>query len=198
MSTQTPAPTSTPVIVAAELTRRLAGDHPPRVIDVRTPGEFESGHIPGSVNVPLDVIGTHAAELASLDETVVVVCQSGARASRACAALSGAGSPSLLRLDGGIAAWSAAGGQVERLRERWSLERQVRLVAGAIVLVAVAVSAFVPWTKWLAGLVGAGLTFAAISNTCAMGMLLAKLPYNRGAACDIGVAMRALRSESAR
>lgn len=65
-------------------------------------------------------------------------------------------------------------------KHRWELERQVRLVAGLIVLTSVLLSVFVPWTKWLAAAIGAGLAFAAVSNTCAMGMLLAKLPYNRG------------------
>jgi hypothetical protein len=68
--------------------------------------------------------------------------------------------------------------------QRWDLERQVRLVAGSIVALSVLASIFVPGFKWVALFIGSGLVFAAVSNTCMMGMLLAKLPYNRGATCD--------------
>ena len=87
-------------------------------------------------------------------------------------------------LDGGITAWEAKGFAVNRGTQRWDLERQVRLVAGSIVLSSILGSIAAPNLKWVAGAIGGGLTFAALSNTCAMGMLLAKLPYNRGAACD--------------
>jgi hypothetical protein len=66
----------------------------------------------------------------------------------------------------------------------WELERQVRLVAGSIVLSSVVGSVAVPRLKWLAAAIGAGLTYAAVSNTCAMATALSKLPYNRGAASD--------------
>ncbi len=87
-------------------------------------------------------------------------------------------------LDGGIVAWESAGFAVNRGTQRWDLERQVRLVAGSIVLTSILGSLAAPKLKWVAAAVGGGLTFAALSNTCAMGMLLSKLPYNRGATCD--------------
>ena len=87
-------------------------------------------------------------------------------------------------LEGGITAWEAQGFDVVRGRQRWDLERQVRLVAGAIVLFSVLASVVVPGLQWVAAAIGGGLMFAALTNTCAMGMLLAKLPYNRGATCD--------------
>ena len=87
-------------------------------------------------------------------------------------------------LDGGITAWESRGFAVNRGPQRWDLERQVRLVAGSIVLSAILGSVAAPKLKWVAGAIGGGLTFAALSNTCAMGMMLSKLPYNRGAACD--------------
>lgn len=83
-----------------------------------------------------------------------------------------------------IAAWEVHGLAVNRGRPCWDIERQVRLVAGSIVLSSVLASLVVPKIKWLAAGIGGGLTFAAVSDTCAMGMLLAKLPYNRGASCD--------------
>ena len=82
------------------------------------------------------------------------------------------------------AAWQAAGHPVRRLRERWSLERQVRLVVGIVVLASVIASLFVPVLVVVAGLMGAGLAFAALTDTCAMAGALSKLPYNRTESCD--------------
>ena len=81
-------------------------------------------------------------------------------------------------------AWEGQGFTVNRGSQRWDLERQVRLVAGSIVALSILASIFVPGMKWVAFAIGSGLMFAALSNTCMMGMLLAKLPYNRGASCD--------------
>jgi rhodanese-related sulfurtransferase len=172
------APTTIDVTTLRNLV--ATGDRP-RLIDVRTPGEFAAGHIEGAYNVPLDLLREHRAELRHhLDETVVLICRSGTRAAQAERALAEAGLPNLRLLAGGIAAWEAEGAPVRRPRPRWDLERQVRLVAGSLVLVAVLVGVVVPPLTWLAALIGAGLTIAALTNTCVMGMLLAKLPYNRG------------------
>jgi rhodanese-related sulfurtransferase len=168
-----------------------------RIIDVRTAGEFESAHISGAYNVPLDTLGEHRREIASVAAPVVLVCQSGARAAKADDSLREAGMTNIRILEGGMNAWMSAGESVKTVKERWSLERQVRLVAGSIVLAAIVVSVWVPAARFVAGFVGAGLTFAALSNTCAMGMLLAKLPYNRGAACDINDVVRRLRTDVA-
>lgn len=156
-----------------------------RIIDVRTPGEFESVHIPGAYNVPLDLLREHRDEFcAHFDESVVLVCRSGQRAGRAEQTLREAGLFNVHILDGGMLAWEGADLPVTLGAERWDLERQVRLVAGSIVLSSVLGSIAVPKLKWLAAGIGGGLTFAALSNTCAMGMLLSKLPYNRSASCD--------------
>ena len=158
---------------------------PPRVLDVRTPGEFETAHIAGAYNVPLDLLREHRDEIIThLDEDVVLVCRSGQRAVQAQETLRDAGLANVHILDGGITAWEAKGFAVNRGTQRWDLERQVRLVAGSIVLTSILSSIAAPKLNWVAGAVGGGLTFAALSNTCAMGMLLSKLPYNRGATCD--------------
>lgn len=173
---------STPTTVDVTTLRELVatGDGP-RLIDVRTPGEFAAGHIEGSYNVPLDLLREHRDELRHhLDETVVLICRSGNRAAQAERALTVAGLPNLRLLAGGIAAWEAEGAPVRRPRPRWDLERQVRLVAGALVVIAVLVGMVVPPVTWLAAVVGGGLTVAALTNTCLMGTLLAKLPHNRG------------------
>ncbi|MFI0351273.1 rhodanese-like domain-containing protein [Actinomadura sp. 9N407] len=165
----------------------------PRLVDVRTPGEFEAVHIPGSYNVPLDLLREHRRELSThLDEPVVLICRSGQRAAQAEQALASTGLPGLRVLEGGINAWQAAGIPVRTGRARWDLERQVRLVAGGIVLVSILVSVVFPPAKWVAGFIGAGLTFAALSGTCAMGMMLARLPYNRGPRTDLKTVVGAL------
>lgn len=157
------------------------------LLDVRTPAEFESVHIPGSYNVPLDRLSEHRDELRSaLTDPVILVCRSGMRARQAEQALAAAGLSRLHVLDGGLSAWESAGKPVKRGQQKWSLERQVRGVAGALVL-AGAVGGLTVWPPLtlLAAAVGGGLTFSAITDTCGMAILLSKLPYNRGATCDI-------------
>ncbi len=180
MNAPTPA-----TIDSADLRALLDSGSPPRLLDVRTPGEFETVHIAGAYNVPLDLLREHRDEiLAHLDQDVVLVCRSGQRAAQAEETLRKAGMTNVHILDGGITTWEAKGLAVTRGAQRWDLERQVRLVAGLIVALSVLASIFIPGLKWLAFAIGAGLVFAALTNTCAMGMLLARLPYNRGATCD--------------
>ncbi|MFF7639823.1 rhodanese-like domain-containing protein [Streptomyces canus] len=174
-----------------DLTRSGEG---PRLLDVRTPGEFRTAHIPGSYNVPLDTLREHRAELLHhLDEDVILICRSGARATQAEQALAEAGLPNLRVLDGGVMAWETAGGPLTRGPERWDLERQVRLVAGTLVLLTGVAGLFVPGLHLIGTAVGAGLTIAALTNTCAMGMLLSKLHYNRGPRTDLDTIVTALR-----
>jgi rhodanese-related sulfurtransferase len=188
-----------PRVDAPTLTRLLAEDADVRVLDVRTPAEFETAHIPGAYNVPLDTLAEHAADLERhVDEPVVLVCRSGARAERACDQLATTGMANLHILDGGMQSWDDGQRPVRRGRQRWDLERQVRLVAGSLVLAGIVGSLFVPELKYLAGFVGAGLTFAALTNTCAMGMALAKLPYNRSAGCDVDRVVRDLTAAGGR
>ncbi len=157
----------------------------PRVLDVRTAAEFETAHISGAYNVPLNTLTEHRREIVGhLDEKVVLVCQGGPRSQQAEQALAGAGLPNLRILHGGMQAWERARCPVKRGRQKWALERQVRLVAGSIVLTSVLTSTVVPKAKWVAAGIGGGLAFAALSNTCAMGAMLMKLPYNRGVKAD--------------
>ncbi len=174
------------VIDAEQLKRLRERDPAVRILDVRTGGEYETVHIPGSYNVPLDTLNEHVTDLAGVEHPVVLVCQSGGRATQAHEKLSAAGKNTLHILEGGMASWQDADGDVVRgTRDRWAMDRQVRLVAGSLVLTSIAVSALVPRLKWLAGGVGAGLTYSAVSNTCAMAAVLGKLPYNRTDDCDI-------------
>lgn len=173
-------------VEAATLEQWLEQGVDVRVLDVRSPAEFEGVHIPGAYNVPLDTLGEHAEDIQRhVDEPVVLVCRSGMRASQAEQRLAGAGMGNVKVLEGGMMAWERIDGAVRRGAVRWDIERQVRLVAGSIVLTSIIASIWVPALRWVAGLVGGGLTVAAASNTCAMGMLLSKLPYNRSNTCDV-------------
>ncbi len=183
---------------AGSLRAELAVDPALRLLDVRTPGEFQAGHIEGAVNVPLDQLDPHLADIASAGGRLVLVCQAGGRASQAAGRLAGAGDRELAVLEQGMNGWVASGGPVERSAasradSRWVLERQVRLVAGGIVASSILGSVWQPKLRFVAGGIGAGLVFAAVSNTCAMGSLLMKLPYNRGTESDVADAVGRLR-----
>ena len=184
-----------PARVDAETLREWLGrDDAPRLLDVRTPAEFGTAHIPGSYNVPLDLLKEHRDELRRhLDDDVVLVCRSGNRAGQAEALLAAAGMPNLHVLDGGVTAWEKVGAPLRRGTEKWALERQVRLVAGGLVLTGIVTSIFFPKAKWLSGAIGGGLVGAAVTDSCLMGQLLSKLPYNRDASCDLQSVLRELQ-----
>ncbi|WP_299960110.1 rhodanese-like domain-containing protein [uncultured Modestobacter sp.] len=173
---------TSPVLIAPDtMAARLENAAAPTLIDVRTPAEYETAHVPGSLNIPLPLVQEHAQTLAAaLDGPVVLVCQAGGRARTAHDALVSAGAEQLAVLDGGMNAHTAGGHPVRRGRQRWALERQVRLVAGGLVAASVLASIRFPKARFLAGGVGTGLTVAAVTDTCAMGAALSALPYNRG------------------
>lgn len=194
-ATATKIPSSVSPEQADELVREGA-----RILDVRTTGEYESLHIPGSYNVPLDLLSEHRDELTdSVDSPVILVCASGMRAQQADNALRNSGLDSLSVLEGGITAWEQRGMDVVRGQQKWSLERQVRLVAGSLVALG-ALGGLLVWKPLtlLSLFVGGGLTFAAITNTCGMAMLLSKLPYNRGAQCDVRQVINELSVDTAK
>lgn len=181
LSTLTNAPTIAPV----DLREAMESDTPPTVIDVRSVAEFSSAHIPGSYNVPLPLLAEHGEEFASrLPGQVVLICQSGNRARQAGERLGSVGvDPATVTvLDGGIAGYETAGGEVVRGKGAWAMDRQVRMVAGSLVLAGVTASKVIsPKFAYLAGAIGAGLTYSAASNSCAMAAGLAKMPWNRSA-----------------
>ena len=197
MTADATGPRPTPQLDPAALCDLTENGDGPRLLDVRTPGEFRTAHIPGSYNVPLDTVREHRAELLHhLDEDVVLICRSGGRAAQAEQALAEAGLPNLRILEGGVLAWETAGGPLNRGQARWDLERQVRLVAGGIVLLSGLASLLVPGLYLIGTAVGAGLSVAALTNTCAMGILLSKLPYNRGPRTDLKSVIGALGAHS--
>lgn len=142
------------------------------LIDVRTRPEYVEEHIPGSVHVPLHKVSRFADTLSDVE--VVVVCRTDSRARRAAAQLAKA---KVLR--GGIMEYKRAGGPVEGKSAPWSVQRQVRLVAGSLVVIG-SVLAYVVNPAWLllSGFVGAGLAFAGATDTCGMAKVLARLSGN--------------------
>lgn len=153
------------------------------VLDVRSAAEFESLHIRGSYNVPLPSLAEHTQDVARrVGRRVVLVCHSGVRAEQARQRLTQVGVDSALVLDGGAAAYAAAGGDVVRGEQRWAMDRQVRMAAGALVTTGLLAGELVsPRLRLLAGAVGAGLVYSAATDTCALGAALSRMPWNRGA-----------------
>lgn len=189
---------SLPTLVDTNQIREFCESDPRlRVIDVRTPGEFASAHIPGSYNVPLDLLREHREELtAGHGDPVVLVCASGARAEQARTLLETSGLDRLSVLRGGITGWEQDGGELNRGRGTWAMERQVRLAAGLLVLTGVIASTIAEPLKWIAGFVGAGLTVAAVTNTCAMSRVLGLLPHNRTPRTDPHTLLDALTGDT--
>ena len=152
---------------------------PVHLLDVRTPGEFEAVHAQGALNLPMDTVDPQNLTYAK-DAAIRVICQSGGRSRQVVQRLEAAGFTNVVDIDGGTQAWESGGLPVVEGRRTMSLERQVRIVAGALVLTGVLVGHFVtPWGYGLSTFVGGGLVFAGVTDTCGMGMLIARMPWNR-------------------
>ena len=168
--------------------RRWAEGKPFRLIDVRTPAEFAAVHAAGATLVPLDVLSADAVsgvggDARASDEPIYLICASGARATKAVEKLAASGLTNLFCVAGGTSAWERAGLPVVRGTARViSLERQVRIAAGSLVLSGLLLGWLVhPALLGLVAFVGAGLIFAGVTDFCGMGMLLARMPWNRRA-----------------
>jgi glyoxylase-like metal-dependent hydrolase (beta-lactamase superfamily II)/rhodanese-related sulfurtransferase len=177
---KTGASANTAAIEATALKSRIDAGEALNLIDVRSPAEFSGCSMKGARNIPLEQVGAAAPGISGSDP-LVLICEAGARATIASGAF--AGRPNVMVLTGGMGAWRKAGLPTEgSCGGVWALERQVRLVAGAFVLIGAILGLTVnPWFFAIPVFFGAGLTFAAITNTCAMGMLLSKMPWNRRA-----------------
>jgi len=168
-------------ISAKELHDQVASGKTVELIDVRTPVEFREVHVTFARNIPLDQLD--AAKVASgrngSTGPLYMICRSGSRGKQACEKLAAAGL-NVVNVEGGTLAWEQAGLPVVRGKKAISLERQVRIAAGLMVVTGSALGYFVnPLWIGLAAFVGAGLVFAGITDTCGMGMLLAKMPWNQ-------------------
>lgn len=183
-------------ITPKELASLRAAGQTIELIDVRTPVEFREVHVDFARNVPLDRLDAQAiqSQRNATDQPLYVICRSGSRGKQACEKLAAAGL-NVVNVEGGTQAWDAAGLPVVRGQKAMSLERQVRIAAGFLVLVGAVLAMTVhPYFAGLSAFVGAGLMFAGITDTCGMAMLLARMPWNQvsgssSAACSAGLVL---------
>jgi len=169
-------------ITPQELYERVKAGRRVDLIDVRTPAEFREVHVEFARNIPLDQFD--APEIATAhgasDEPLYVICRSGNRARQAFDKLQQAGLSRVVNVEGGTQAWDQAGLPVTRGQKTISLERQVRIAAGLLVLAGVILGWLVhPAALALSAFIGAGLVFSGITDTCGMGMILARMPWNQ-------------------
>jgi rhodanese-related sulfurtransferase len=164
---------------ARQLKERLDSGARLQLVDVRSPGEYASGHIPGTMNLPLEQVEARLDDVQQTDP-IVLVCQSGRRAGMCAERLQGHRQEVII-LEGGTTAWVDAGLPVVRsTSSTWALERQVRLAAGLLVLIGTILAVTVaPGAIYLAMFVGAGLTLAGLTGLCPMASALALLPWNK-------------------
>jgi rhodanese-related sulfurtransferase len=166
------------------LQQKIVAGENPYMLDVRTPREYAQVHVPGAILEPLEtfqIARVKGQTLNSPDAPLYVLCQSGSRARQAITRLKAAGVSQCVLLEGGTLAWIEAGLPVERKAVKGiSLERQVRIAAGLLVLVGTVLGAFVhPVILGLPAFVGSGLIFAGVSDKCGMALVLASMPWNR-------------------
>lgn len=153
------------------------------LVDVRTPVEYREVHVEFARNIPLDGLDPAAvmqARNGSRDEPLYVLCRTGQRGEQACKKFQQAGFENVVNVDGGTVACEQAGLPLVRGKKAMSLERQVRIAAGSLVLLGAILGWLVhPAFIGLSAFVGAGLVFAGVTDTCGMGMLLSRMPWNR-------------------
>jgi len=152
------------------------------LMDVRTPAEFREIHASGAQLVPLDILSRQAVETVrgANSGPLYVLCASGIRATKAAEKLRRDGLNDVMVVEGGTNAWVAAGLPVVRGRKTISIERQVRIGAGTLVVIGTGLGWFVhPAFFILSAFVGAGLVFAGVTDICGMAIVLAKAPWNR-------------------
>jgi rhodanese-related sulfurtransferase len=165
-----------------QATNEVSTAQSPVKIDVRTPGEYSEAHVPGAINVPLaDLMGhTDFLKKEFGDRPIELMCRTERRANLARENLVAAGFGNLSIVNGGMSLWLEQGKEVVKGKKGMSLERQVRIAAGTLVVAGAALSVWVhPGFLGLSVFVGCGLVFAGITDTCGMAMMLGKLPFNR-------------------
>ena len=150
------------------------------LIDVRTPPEFGALHAKGAVNIPLDRLEPSALAHCNGDP-VYLICKSGIRAKKAADKLAESGFSNTWLIEGGTDAWHKAGQPVQKGKKALGLDQQVRIVAGSMALTGAAI-VLAGHTVGLAlvGMMGVGMVYAGITDTCGMATLLARMPWNQG------------------
>jgi rhodanese-related sulfurtransferase len=171
-------------VVVEQLKEKCAADQPMQLVDVRSPSEYGTGHLAGSLNIPLEQIESRLDEFGNYP--IVLICKTGKRARMAAGLLRTCREDiNISVLGGGTDAWTKAGyALVRNVSARWSLERQVRLGAGAIVLAGAILGLMLnPHWIYLSAFVGLGLSVAGLTDFCPMALLLGKMPWNRPRDC---------------
>lgn len=166
-------------ITPDELRQRQARGEPLRLIDVRSPAEFRQAHVSGAINIPLDEFDPRAF---ATTDPICLICQKGGRSAKAWATCAAAGLSAVYSVEGGTDACESAGLPMQRTDSRRiiSIERQARILAGTLVIIGATLAlAIHPALAVVPIIIGCGLVFAGITDRCGMGLLLAKLPFNR-------------------
>ena len=161
------------------------------VIDVRSAAEYSAGHVLGAVSIPLDELTPEELSRqlndsgAGHDRTVYLTCLSGARAQQAAERLNQSGVHNIQTLEGGTEAWMNKGLPTERCGNAISLERQVQITIGILLVLKVIFGFTVNELFFIAiPFIGAGLIFAGITRWCGMARLMAMMPWNQAADCS--------------
>ena len=166
-----------------ELYGRWRRGEPVELIDIREPVDFAEAHVPMARWVPYDRLVPHQVietRRGAVQETLYIICQIGKRSREACQRFMTAGFEQVVHVEGGTEAWRQAGLPVEGEKGVVGIRRQVQIIAGGLVLTGAVLGMLVhPWFTGVAAAVGAGLMFAGITDTCAMGTVLARMPWNR-------------------
>jgi glyoxylase-like metal-dependent hydrolase (beta-lactamase superfamily II)/rhodanese-related sulfurtransferase len=172
--------TSIEMISPSDAASVLKQDQQTKILDVRSALEFSQMHIENSINIPIDMISAKIGELSRSKQNYLVLCHSGTRAAMAADMLMQSGIHTAKVIQGGIARWQKEKLSVIKGQGGISLERQVRLAAGSLVLAGIIMGWLLHWTFiFVSVFVGSGLVFSGLSDSCLMGMLLMKLPYNK-------------------
>ncbi|NNE97913.1 MAG: rhodanese-like domain-containing protein [Pyrinomonadaceae bacterium] len=156
------------------------------LVDVREYSEFAGGRVEGAKLLPLGEVERRHKEI-DHSKPIYVMCRSGNRSAKAQKKLHDLGFENVFNVKGGFNAWKEEGLPFEKDEKApWDLERQVRFVAGLFILTGFLLSLIVhPYLIGISVFIGAGLVFSAATNTCTMGMILSKMPWNRApVACE--------------
>lgn len=176
-------PVTPETLSPAQLEQLQQSGQPLELIDVRTPAEFREVHVTYAVNRPLEQLDPCAimqTRRGAADQPLLIICRSGARGKQACERFIAAGYANVINVEGGTLACEAAGLPLVRGRKTVSLDRQVRIAIGTIVLVGVLLGLLLhPGFIALSAFCGAGLIFAGITDKCPLAMAIARMPWNQ-------------------
>lgn len=173
----------TATINPTELQPKLDADLSLKLIDVRTPAEFNHQRAEKAINVPLDQFDADTIIRQfglSSQQPVYLICKMGGRSQKACNLLEAAGLENVVNVTGGTDKWVSDNlPSIKAGKKPVTIMRQVQMIAGSLVLLGIGLSFLHPGWLALSTFIGAGLVFSGLTDTCAMGSMLAMMPWNR-------------------